>query len=114
MGGLNGVTLGVGETGGDGLQFTSLGEDGKPGHFDLDKEGEVDVEEDDAESESEELLECLLRDLVMVDDAELKSDRAGDVETDEAGEAARPGVCVCGVNDNGRTLTSFRTTIMER
>lgn len=65
---------------------------------------------DDAESDIEALLECLLN-LESVVDVELNSDRAGDVVTEWIGEGDRRG-------DVGEEVagicTSFRTTMRER
>jgi len=70
----------LGDEGGEG-EWTSFGDDGSPGHLVWEKvDGEPTVE--DASSEIEELLECLLKDLVKVEDAVLKSDLTGEVVTE--------------------------------
>lgn len=79
--------ISLGERGGEGEEASlgesaSFGEDGSPGH--LEKENaEGDLVADGASSDKDELLECLVRVLVMVDDAVLKSDLAGEVAVEE-------------------------------
>lgn len=83
MGGL----MGLGEEGGEGEDASlgeraSLGEDGSPGHLEKEK-AEGDLVAEGASSDNDELLECLLRVLVIVEDAVLKSDLAGEVAAEE-------------------------------
>jgi hypothetical protein len=71
--------LSVGDAGGDALR--SLGEEGRLDQFVLDTDREEAVEIVDPVSDfSEDLLECLLRDLVKLV-AEFNSDRTGEVVT---------------------------------
>jgi hypothetical protein len=107
------------ESGGDGVGTTwgkggvavlSCGEDGRPGHVVRDK---VLDEADTADpvSELEDWLECLLIDLVKVDEALLKSDLAGDVVMEGIGV---PDVFVDWGDGKPGILVSLRTTIRVR
>lgn len=84
-----------------------FGDDGRPGHFrDLAKiadDGMPDADDpaDEAESDNDELLECLLR---LFDEVLLNCGRAGELEVLDCG----------GLGGELYSSMSLRTTIMER
>jgi len=92
-GGLAGLETGGGEEDGEGAALASFGEEGRLGHRVREN---VDPDEFDAESDKEEELECLLSDLVIEEDALLKSDLAGEVVKECPGDSARFGEWACG------------------
>ena len=91
---------------GEGAAAGSFGLQGKPGHLVREKE-----DEDDAESDIEELLECRLSGLEVKSDVTPNRDRAGDVAREWVGELDLEGNFGEGFDN---ISTSFRTTMRER
>lgn len=107
---IDGERLGDTWDGGGGVALLSCGEDGRPGHVVRDREALDELDTVDPESEMEDCVECLLRVLVKVDEALLKSDLAGDVVRDGPGSDTFGD---CGDGKPGM-LMSLRMTIRVR